>query len=82
LKPELAFGFFEFGSFGFGLGFFGFGLRVSGNLPTHSRQPVLLLDLPRWNLQPLGPLHKKKMAGCWVKKQRRVVILKKEREDF
>jgi len=48
----------------------------------HGMQPVLLLDLPRWNLQPLGPLHKKKMAGCWVKKQRRVVILKKEREDF
>ena len=24
----------------------------------HGMQPVLLLDLPRWNLQPLGPLHK------------------------
>jgi len=31
LKPELAFGFFEFW-----LWFFGFGFRVSGNLPTHT----------------------------------------------
>jgi hypothetical protein len=36
LEPELRFGLFEFGFFGYGFKFFWFGLWVSGNLPTHT----------------------------------------------
>ena len=45
LEPELAFVLFGPGFFGCGFGFFKFGLRVSGNLPTHSCHKGRLTEL-------------------------------------